>query len=257
MIITDTHIHLYSKEFDADRHELVKHAMDKGVQRFFLPNIDFDSVEPMFALTRKYPQHCFAMLGLHPCYITADCTNQLAQMEKLIDAHRKEIYAIGEIGLDFYWDTTYVKQQEEAFIKQINWASELNLPIAIHSRNATDEIITILQQHRSLNLRGVFHCYSGQPFQAQQIIDMGFYLGIGGVVTFKKAGLDVDMQTIDLKHVILETDGPYLAPTPYRGKRNEPSYIVMVAQRIAEIKNITVQEVAAITTENSRQLFGI
>ncbi|HRA60680.1 MAG TPA: TatD family hydrolase [Bacteroidia bacterium] len=257
MIITDTHIHLYSKEFDTDRDELVKTAMDKGVQRFFLPNIDFDSVDPMFALTHKYPQNCFAMLGLHPCYITANCTDQLTQMEKLIDAHRKEIYAIGEIGLDFYWDTTYVKEQEVAFIKQIHWASELNLPIAIHSRNATDEIIAILQQHHHLNLRGVFHCYSGQPSQAQQIIDMGFYLGIGGVVTFKKAGLDVDMQTIDLKHVILETDGPYLAPTPYRGKRNEPSYIVMVVQRIAEIKNISVEEVAQITTENSRQLFGI
>lgn len=257
MIITDTHIHLYLKEFDDDREALINTAFDSGVQRFFLPNIDFESVGPMFELVNKYPQNCFAMLGLHPCYINAGCHSQLDKMERLITQHRSDIYAIGEIGLDFYWDTSYVKEQEHAFIKQIHWASEMNLPISIHSRNATDEIITILQQHSHLNLRGVFHCYSGQKFQEQMIIDMGFYLGIGGVVTFKKAGLDIDMQHIDLKHVILETDGPYLAPSPHRGKRNEPSYIVLVAQRIAEIKNITVEEVAQITTNNSRALFGI
>lgn len=262
MILTDTHIHLYAEEFDADCNSLINQAMEQGVQRFFLPNIDTTSVDGLFALTEKYPANCFAMMGLHPCYVKENYQDELNKIFQVLNQsetlnHKPQtIYAIGEIGLDFYWDKTFVREQEIAFITQCHWAHDLDLPIVIHSRNATDEIISILKNHQHLQQKGIFHCFSGTIEQAKEIIDLGFYLGIGGVVTFKNSGIDKIVEQLDLQHIVLETDGPYLAPAPHRGKRNEPCYLKLVAEKVAAIKNISVDEVATLTTLNSKKIFG-
>lgn len=262
MMLTDTHTHLYLEDFDTDCGALISEAMTKDVQRFFLPNIDTSSIDSLFALTQKFPDNCFAMMGLHPCSVKENYKEELNKIHERIKPETRNpkpetIYAIGEIGMDLYWDKTYVKEQEIAFITQCHWADELNLPIVIHSRNSTDELIAILKNHQHLNLKGIFHCFSGNIDQAKKIIDLGFYLGIGGVVTFKNSGLDKVVEQIDLKNIVLETDAPYLAPAPHRGKRNIPEYLRLVAEKVAAIKNVSVETVADITTENSKKIFNV
>ncbi|MGX5818504.1 TatD family hydrolase [Chitinophaga lutea] len=249
----DTHAHLYSKEFNADRAAMVERAVRQGVDRLLLPNIDEESIEGMLELEAAHPEVCLPMMGLHPCYVQENVEAQLAIVQKWLKA--RKFHGVGEIGLDFYWDQTFREQQYRAFRGQIAMALEHDLPIAIHSREATRACIDVVREMHGGRLTGVFHCFSGTAEEAQEIIDLGFYLGIGGVVTFKKAGLDVLLEGIDLAHVVLETDAPYLAPVPYRGKRNESAYIPLIGQRIADVKNLKIEDVAAITTANARKLF--
>lgn len=249
----DTHAHLYSPEFDADRSEMVTRAIRQGVNRLLMPNIDEDSIPGMLSLEAEFPEECLPMMGLHPCYVKENVEVQLAIVQDWLS--KRKFRAVGEIGLDFYWDKTLVDQQYIAFRRQIQLAMEYQIPVAIHSREATRACIDVVKELHNGSLSGVFHCFSGTKEEAQEIIDMGFYLGIGGVVTFKKAGLDVLMADIDLQHVVLETDAPYLAPVPYRGKRNESAYIPLIAQKLADVKNLKIEEVAAITTGNARKLF--
>ncbi|MEO8151301.1 MAG: TatD family hydrolase [Bacteroidia bacterium] len=257
MILTDTHTHLYLEDFDSDRDALMQQALAQDIQRFFLPNIDTTSVDSLLSLTQKYPANCFAMMGLHPCSVKENYAEELSKINETLNLKRESIYAVGEIGMDLYWDKTFVKEQEITFITQCHWADEMNLPIVIHSRNSTDELIAIIKNQDHLQLKGIFHCFSGNLQQAKEVIDLGFYLGIGGVVTFKNSGLDKVVEQIDLKHLVLETDAPYLAPAPHRGKRNIPEYLKLVAEKIAAIKNITLEDVASVTTENSKKIFGV
>ncbi len=254
MLFTDTHIHLYASEFDSDRDLLIEQAKAQGVNRFFLPNIDSSSVDVMLTLENKYPKHCFAMMGLHPCSVKENWREELQHVEKHLSG--RTFTAIGEIGIDLYWDKTFIKEQEEVFRRQIILANQYKLPVVIHSRESFEEIYSLLLQTKKEIPCGIFHCFTGTREQAQRAIDIGFYLGIGGVITFKNSGLDKVLEEIDLQHIVLETDAPYLAPVPFRGKRNEPSYILHVAERIAAIKNIPLAEVARITTENSEKIFG-
>jgi TatD DNase family protein len=255
MIFTDTHTHLYSTEFDTDRTALIQKAIDAGITRLFMPNISSESITGMLEVEKQFPDHCFPMIGLHPCSVGADVETQLQTVEAWLG--KRPFTAIGEIGIDLYWDKTFFKQQQEAFRKQITWAKIFALPYVIHSRNAFDETMEIVSEFKNDPIKAIFHCFSGNVQQAEQVIAAGnFKLGIGGVVTFKNSGLDKVVEAIDLKYLVLETDAPYLAPIPYRGKRNEPDYLLLVAKKIAEIKNISLEEVAAVTTENSKQVFG-
>ncbi len=254
MILTDTHIHLYAEEFDTDRKQLLSEAVEHQVTRFFLPNIDSSSLGVMLDLQQQFPENCFPMMGLHPCYVKEKYKSELAKVESELSRHK--YFGVGEIGMDLYWDKTFLKQQEEAFIRQITWASELDLPVSIHSRNATEEVIELLDRNSNLKVRGVFHCFSGTLPQAQKITEKGFYLGIGGVITYKNSGLDAVLKNVDLSCIVLETDAPYLPPTPHRGKRNLPAYLTLIADKIAETKNISSTEVALITTANSKLIFN-
>jgi TatD DNase family protein len=250
----DTHTHLYSEEFKTDIVEALQKAIDAGVEKFFLPNIDSSSVAGMHTLCEKYPQHCFPMMGLHPCSVKENYKEELAIAYNYLQS--KKYVAVGEIGIDLYWDKTFYTQQVEAFETQINWALEFNLPIVIHCRNSFDEIFEVLTRFKKLP-KGIFHCFSGNAEQAQKVIDVtNFKLGIGGVITFKNSGLDKAIENIDLKHLVLETDSPYLAPIPYRGKRNESSYIPLIAAKVAEVKKCSLLEVAAITTANAKEIFN-
>ncbi|RZK58746.1 MAG: TatD family deoxyribonuclease [Pedobacter sp.] len=255
MLLTDTHTHLYY-ETDLEKQELL---MDRcfafDVKRLFLPNVDVKSIEMIDNLVAKYPENCFAMAGLHPCDVKDDYLTQLPLIYDSI-ANRK-IYAIGEIGIDLYWDKTTLAIQQDAFKQQINWAKELGLPIVIHCREAFDETFEVLDEMKDEKLRGIFHCFTGNLEQAKRAIDLGFYLGIGGVVTYKKAGLDVVLENVSLKDIVLETDSPYLAPVPFRGKPNESSYLIHIAQKVADIYKVSLDEVAEVTTENSRRIFGV
>jgi TatD DNase family protein len=255
MILTDTHTHLYSEKFDADREAMVKRAIDNRVRRLFLPNIDVHSIQPMLDLVWKFPEHCFPMMGLHPCSVDEHVEAHLFQIQKWFK--KRKFYAVGEIGLDYYWSVEFKDQQIAAFKKQIQWAIQLDLPINIHSRNSTDDVIAILREMKHPLLRGIFHCFSGNAEHAQQIVDLGFHLGIGGVLTYKKSELPVAIADIDLAHLVLETDAPYLSPEPHRGKRNESAYLLTIAQKLADLKNTTVEEVANVTTKNSIQIYGI
>ncbi|MHB8259861.1 MAG: TatD family hydrolase [Bacteroidia bacterium] len=253
-MFVDTHTHLYLKEFTDDIDNVLKKAIDAGVERFFLPNIDSSSIDVMYALCNKYPTHCFPMMGLHPCSVKENYLEELAIAYNLLKT--KKHVAIGEIGIDLYWDKTFYAQQVDAFTQQINWALDFDLPIVIHSRNSFDEIYEILSGFKTLP-KGIFHCFSGNEEQAKKIIETtNFKLGIGGVLTFKNSGLAQAITNIDLKHLVLETDAPYLAPIPYRGKRNEPCYIPLIAAKLAEVKKRTITEVAAITTANAKEIFG-
>jgi TatD DNase family protein len=255
MILTDTHAHLYAEEFEADRKAMMNRALQRHVTRFFLPNIDVHSIQPMLNLVWEYPDNCFPMMGLHPCSVDEHVEAHLFQIQKWFK--KRTFYAVGEIGLDFYWSVEFKEQQIVAFQKQIQWAIQYNLPINIHSRNATPDCIAILRAMQHPLLRGIFHCFSGTAEEAKEIVGLGFYLGIGGVLTFKNSGLDKAIEQISLDHLVLETDAPYLAPVPYRGKRNESAYLLEVAQKLAELKNTTVEKVAAITTVNSQTIYGI
>lgn len=256
-MLIDTHIHLYSEDFNDDRELLIEKAFKAGVGKFLLPNIDHDSVDGMMQLCDRYKGVCFPMIGLHPCYVTADYKSQLEVIYASLVKNKDRVIAIGEIGLDFHWDLTFKSQQELAFKEQVLWAHERNLPIAIHSRNSTNEIIKILHELDLKNLKGVFHCFSGDINQADEILNLGFYFGIGGVVTFKNSGLDKIVADLPLNSIVLETDGPYLAPTPYRGKRNEPAYLKLVAEKLAEIKGVTFEEIMNTTTANAVKLFNL
>jgi TatD DNase family protein len=255
MILTDTHTHLYSTEFDADRTALIEKAMAAGVTRFFMPNVLSDSIPGMFKVEQQFPGNCFAMMGLHPCSVNASYQQELVVMQHWLE--KRKFAAIGEIGIDLYWDKTYFEQQQDAFRTQISWAKKYNLPYVIHSRNAFDETMAIVNEFKDDKIKAIFHCYSGNVEQAEQVLALGtFKLGIGGVVTFKNSGLDKVVEAVDLKHLVLETDAPYLAPMPHRGKRNEPDYLTLIAQKIADIKKISIEEVAEITTQNSKDVFG-
>ena len=252
MIFTDTHTHLYAAEFDTDREELMKRAIDTGVSRFFLPNVEASSVTPMLDLCERFPENCFPMMGLHPCSVKENYLDELSLVET--ELSNGNYVGVGEIGLDFFWDISFVKEQEDAFLKQIAWACELNLPVSIHSRSATARAIELIQSS-GLNVKGVFHCFGGNIVEAKAITDMGMFLGIGGVITYKNSGLDAIVSQIELKHIVLETDAPYLPPVPHRGKRNIPEYLLLTAQKLAAIKNCSVAEVAEQTTKNSKVIF--
>ncbi|ACU57746.1 TatD family hydrolase [Chitinophaga pinensis] len=249
----DTHAHLYGEDFSDDRTAVVERALAAGVERLYLPNIDSSSIAGMLALETEFPDKCFAMMGVHPCYVNENVDQELGIIKDWLA--KRPFKAIGEIGLDFYWDKTHVEQQYKAFRTQLELAREYSLPVAIHSRESTRECIDEVKALQDGRLSGVFHCFSGTLEEAKEIIDLGFYLGIGGVVTFKKSGLDKILEEIDLANVVLETDAPYLAPVPYRGKRNESAYIPLIGEKIADVKNLKIADVAAITTNNALKLF--
>lgn len=262
MILTDTHTHLYYEPDPQKQDAMMERAFTQRIERLFLPNVNARSIPMVFDLTKRYPANCFPMLGLHPCDVKLDATSEqgnyqteLDQISAAIATHK--IYAIGEIGIDLHWDKSTLTIQKEAFLNQIKWAKELNLPIVIHCRDAFDEIMALLEPEKDDKLRGIFHCFTGTREQAKKIIDMNFHLGIGGVLTYKKSGLDQVIKEIDLKHVVLETDSPYLAPTPHRGKPNESSFLIHTAQMLADIKQISLADLARITTNNSVNIFGI
>lgn len=255
MTITDTHTHLYSSEFDQDRDEMIQRAIDAGVSRFFIPAIDSDHTQSMYDLEKAYPENIFLMMGLHPTHVKDNYLEELRHIEE--ELAKRKFVAIGEIGIDLYWDKTHLPQQKDAFRKQIQLAKHHKLPIVIHCREAFDEIFEILEEEKSADLFGIFHCFSGTFEQAFQAISYNMKLGIGGVVTFKNGKIDQFLDQIDLKHLVLETDSPYLAPVPFRGKRNESSYLVNVVDKLATIYNRSREEIATVTTENSKAVFGI
>lgn len=253
----DTHTHLYLDQFDDDRTEVVEKAIQNGIDKLLLPNIDLESITGMNALVKQYPNNCFAMMGLHPCSVNADYKSVLTQMKTVLDTNSNYI-AIGEIGMDLYWDKTYINEQADALKIQIEWAKEMKLPIVIHVRDAFDEIFEVIDALNDDDLTGVFHCFTGNLDQANHILNYGgFKLGLGGVLTFKNSGLDKIVSQIDMQHLVLETDSPYLAPTPHRGKRNESSYVNLVAQKLADIKNLSIQKIDKITTQNANAVFNL
>lgn len=252
----DTHAHLYVEQFDEDRDEMVKRAIDNGVSKLFLPNIDIASIPKMEQMVKDYPGVCYSMIGIHPCDVVQDWAKQLQEMKSYYK--KGHHIAIGEIGIDLYWDKSLQKEQTEAFRAQIQWAKEEKLPIVIHARDSFDEIFEVVDQENDEHLFGVFHCFTGTEEQARKIIDYGgFKMGIGGVVTFKNSGVDKAIQNIDLSHFILETDAPYLAPAPYRGKRNESAYIPLIAKKLSDIYAVSEEEIGRITTQNALNLFNI
>ncbi|PVH24079.1 TatD family hydrolase [Sphingobacterium corticibacter] len=255
VILTDTHTHIYYHAGSPQLDEHLNRCFEQDVHRLFLPNVDVASITPVMETVKAYPQHCFPMLGLHPCSVKEDYVADLAAIEKAIQSHK--IYAIGEIGIDLYWDKTTLAIQQDAFRTQIGWAKALGLPIDIHCREAFDEVFDILEELKDDQLFGIFHCFTGTLEQAQRAIDLGFKLGIGGVVTFKKAGLDAVVSQVSLQHIVLETDAPYLAPSPFRGKENESSYLRYVAEKVADLHQISIEKLAQITTQNSIDVFGI
>jgi TatD DNase family protein len=253
--LIDTHVHLYEESFQTDLAAVIKKAQSNGVQKMIMPNVDKESIEPMKQIALDYPGVCLPMIGLHPCYVKEDYKEQLAIIENELSQSR--YVAVGEIGLDLYWDKTFFEQQKEAFLLQTKWAMSHNLPIAIHSRESTREAIELLKPLVCDKLKGVFHCFVGTADEAKEIIEMGFYLGIGGVCTFKNGGIDKVLPSIPLDKLVLETDGPYLAPVPFRGKRNESSYLTFITSKVAEIYGISAVEISEITTENANKLFSL
>ncbi len=253
--ITDTHTHLYSEEFDQDRDEMIQRAIDAGVTRFFIPAIDAAATQSMYDLEKNYPDNVFLMMGLHPTYVKDNYEDELKHVET--ELSKRKFYAVGEIGIDLYWDKTHLKEQQIAFKRQIQLAKQYKLPIVIHCREAFDEIFEVLEEEKSEDLFGIFHCFSGTLEQALQAISYNMKLGIGGVVTFKNGKIDQFLNQIDLKHIVLETDSPYLAPIPYRGKRNESSYLINVIAKLSDVYGVSAEEIAAITTQNSKDVFGI
>ena len=255
MILIDTHCHLYSEEFTFDIDIVIQQAEKEGIQKFYLPGIDSNSIDAMLALENRFPHKCIAMMGLHPCYVKENYLDELSIVSNWL-AFRK-FAAVGEIGLDYYWDKTFAVQQQEVFRAQIELSIQYNLPIVIHTRNAMQDTINTVKEYAGKGVYGIFHCFGGSYETAQEIINAGFYLGIGGVLTYKKAGLAAVLEKIDLQHLVLETDAPYLAPAPFRGKRNESSYLKYIVAKLAEIKNVSIEEVAAVTTVNAQKIFGL
>lgn len=262
MVLTDTHTHLYYEKNPETRQELLQRCFSNQIERLFLPNVNSRSINMVFDLADAFPENCFPMLGLHPCDVKQEAENELSSFHQELDniykfISERKIYAIGEIGLDLYWDQSTLEIQKEAFRIQIAWAKALDLPIVIHCRDAFDEIYAMLLEENDAKLKGIFHCFSGNLEQAKKIIDLGYFLGIGGVVTYKNSGLDKVVAELPLEYLVLETDSPYLTPVPFRGKQNESSYLIYIAQKVADLHHISVEEVARITTENSRTVFKI
>jgi TatD DNase family protein len=255
MMLIDTHSHIYLPEFETDRALMLERAEKEGIRKIFMPAIDSSTHEAMLKLEAEYPLVCLSMMGLHPCSVKEDPEAELRTARDLLE--KRSFIAVGETGLDFYWDKTFTRQQYQVFHEHIEWALQYDIPVVIHSRNSIDECIKVVKEQQNGKLKGVFHCFSGNAEQAEQIIDLGFYLGIGGVLTFKNSGLDAVMEKISLDQVVLETDAPYLAPVPFRGKRNEPAYLKYVIKKIAEIKNLSTEEISSITTTNAEKLFKL
>lgn len=255
MILTDTHTHLYSEEFDQDRTEMIQRALDAGVSRFFIPAIDSSYTKAMYDLEANNPEHVFLMMGLHPTYVKENYIEELNHVKEALS--NRKFYAIGEIGIDLYWDKTHLKEQQIVFREQIKLAKQYKLPIVIHCRDAFDEVFEILEEEKGPDLFGIFHCFTGTYEQALQAISYNMKLGIGGVVTFKNGKIDQFLSTIALKHIVLETDSPYLAPIPFRGKRNESSYLKNIVAKLAAVYEVSEEEIANVTTENSKVIFGI
>lgn len=255
MLLTDTHTHLYYETDEEKLEQLMQRCFDNQIERLFLPNVDVASIAKIDGLVKKYPANCFAMAGLHPCDVKENYEEVLDEIcESIAD---RDIYAIGEIGIDLYWDKSTLAYQQAAFREQIKWAKDMDLPIVVHCRDAFDEVFEVLESEKDEDLKGILHCFTGNLEQARKAIELGFYLGIGGVVTYKKAGLDEVLKHIPLKNLVLETDSPYLAPVPYRGKPNESSYLVYIAQKLAELYETSIEEIAAVTTDNSVSIFKI
>lgn len=254
MKLIDSHCHLYLDDFKDDIADIIKRAKENSIEKFFLPAIDSSVINDMLAMETQFPGACFAMMGLHPCSVKANYKEELKIAESWLD--KRKFAAVGEIGLDFYWDKTFTTEQYDAFNMQMQWALDRAMPIVIHTRNAMQEAIDTVKPFAAKGLRGIFHCFSGNYNNAADIINMGFLLGIGGVLTYKNSGLQQVIEKTDLQHIVLETDAPYLTPVPYRGKRNESSYIKIIAEKLAEIKKVSVEEVAAITTANAEKIFG-
>ena len=255
MTITDTHTHLYSESFEEDRVDMIERAIEANITRFFIPAIDSEFIEPMYDLEKKFPENVFLMAGLHPTHVKENYLEELKIVEKQLE--ERKFYAVGETGIDLYWDKSTLEIQKDAFRRQIQLAKRNHLPIVIHCRNAFDEVFEVLESEKGENLFGIFHCFTGTLEQAKQALNYNMKLGIGGVVTFKNGKIDQFLNHIPLKEIVLETDAPYLAPAPFRGKRNESSYIVQVLKKVAEIYNISEEEVAEITTQNSKDIFKI
>ena len=254
-MIIDTHCHLYLDEFKNDIPEVIKRAENGGISKFYLPGIDSSEIENMLLLETEFPGKCIAMMGLHPCYVKENYLEELAVVKEWLA--KRKFAAVGEIGLDFYWDKTFVMQQYEAFRLQIELSLQYDLPIVIHTRNAIRETIDVVKEFVPRGARGIFHCFGGSVENAKEIINAGFYLGIGGVLTYKKSGLAEVLEEVDLKHMVLETDSPYLTPVPFRGKRNESSYLKYVVEKLADIKKVSIEEVAAVTSANAEKIFGL
>jgi TatD DNase family protein len=255
MKLIDTHTHLYTEAFDEDRDQVIKNAIAKGIKRFYLPSIDSKYTSRMYDLEKEYPNHIRLMMGLHPTHVKENCKEELQHVEQNLSQHR--FAAVGEIGIDIYWDQTFLKQQQEVFNTQIRWAKEYELPIVIHCRDAFDEVFEILEDHRGEGLSGIFHCFTGTKDQADRAIDLNLKLGIGGVVTFKNGKIDQFLDQISLDHIVLETDAPYLAPVPFRGKRNQSEYLVHILQKLALIYRRSASEIATITSKNALSVFKI
>ncbi|MEK9602946.1 MAG: TatD family hydrolase [Flavobacteriaceae bacterium] len=253
MKLIDTHTHLYVDAFDDDRDEVIQNAIAKGIDRFYLPSIDSSYTSKMYDLEKKYPNQIRLMMGLHPTHVNEGYEEELNHVKSNLTLHN--FAAVGEIGIDLYWDQTFLKQQQEAFDMQIGWAKEKKLPIVIHCRNAFDEVFEVLEGHRGENLTGIFHCFTGTQKQAEQAIGLNLKLGIGGVVTFKNGKIDQFLREIEPKNIVLETDAPYLAPTPFRGKRNQSEYLIFILEKLATIYQISESELAAITTKNALSVF--
>ncbi len=251
----DTHCHLYSPEFEKDIDQVMERANFEGINRFYMPAIDSGFTPRMDALEQKYPNQCFAMAGLHPCSVKENYEEELDKIKELLQKRR--FWGIGETGLDFYWDKTFVTQQYKALEQQIELALQYDLPLILHTRNATQETIDVIKKYAGTSLRGIFHCFGGSLNEAQQIIELHFYLGIGGVVTYKNAGLAEVLAQVDMKYIVLETDAPYLSPVPMRGKRNESSYLKYIVEKLALVKDISVEEVKNITTINAQKIFRV
>ena len=249
----DTHCHLYLEEFDETLEQVLQRAEENSVEKFYLPAIDSKYTERMLSLEKRYPGRCFAMMGLHPCYVKENYIDELSGVEHWL--RQRKFSAIGEIGLDKYWDQTFLQQQYDTFRKQVEWAIEFNLPVVIHSRQATRECIDVISEFRGKGLTGIFHCFGGTKEEAEAIISLGFYLGIGGVVTYKNSGLDKVLAGIDMSHIVLETDAPYLSPVPHRGKVNESSFLTLIAEKIATIYATSIEEVDRVTTRNALNVF--
>lgn len=250
----DTHAHIYAEEFNADRDDMLRKSQESGIAKIFMPNIDHTSIDAMMEVEDNRQSHCISMMGLHPCSVKKDFEKELYLVEDWLS--KRKFAAVGEMGTDLYWDKTFWPQQQEAFKVQVQLAKKYKLPLIIHCRESIDETIALLQPLVDQTLLGIFHCFSGSLEQVKKIIEMNFYLGIGGVVTFKNGGLDKVLPDIDLNRIVLETDSPYLAPAPHRGKRNEPSYIPLIAQKICELKKITLKELSRVTNENAQRIFS-
>jgi TatD DNase family protein len=254
-MIIDTHCHLYLNEFKKDIEQVIERAQTEGVRKFYLPGIDSSEIDNMLLLEERFPGKCIAMMGLHPCSVRESYQDELDKVKDWLA--KRKFAAVGEIGLDFYWDKTFTEQQYKAFRLQIELSLEHNLPIVIHTRNAMQETIDVVKEYVARGIKGIFHCFSGSIENAKEITDAGFYLGIGGLVTYKNAGLAEVLGKIDLKYMVLETDSPYLTPVPFRGKRNESSYLKFVVEKLAVIKNVSAEEVAEVTSYNAEKIFGL